>query len=813
MARLASRSLRRVSLSLGLFVSLFACKPAEAPTAPEPTAPAAEAVDPAAQELQARLAWLEKQLEQARVDTHVPGMAIAIVKDDEVIYAHGFGMSDLEKQTPVTPETTFAIGSSTKAFSSALVGMMVDEGKLDWDDPISKYLPDFNLQIDGNEGDEVTIRDLLSHRAGFARMSVLWAAGKMSRERIFAYASKAEPISRFRDEFHYNNITYMAGSLAAAKAAGMPWEELLRTRLLEPLGMTHTNVDYASAQADPKYSKGYTWRSDLEKYEEAPMRKIDVAAPAGAINSSVLDMTKWIRLQLGYGSFEGKELVSKKSILATHRDVISIGPGVDYGMGWMLREWEEKKVVEHGGNIDGFSAAVGLMPEEKLGFVLLTNASMTGLQSGVLNMVWEALLTDAYTQDPNPSGEDLSVFVGEYVPQIPGFDQNMKVMTKAGKLAVDVPGQTVYSLKAPDDDDFRYFEATDEVAISFVKNDAGEVTTMLLHQGGMSFEAFREGYTPPVEVTEEQAKDLLGYYESDKGLTGDIVIHNGRLAFDIHKQMTMDLEPVEKDGEYHFRPNYEMFIVFDRDEKKKDEVVGLTLFQDGKTTEFKRGKGLRKPSIEELHKKRKTDKRQAALEKAGFVRMDQSLHMHSAGLTAKSSAWFDAGGRLRQEVDYGEAGEGIVVLHEGGGWRESAFEPRSELDGIRLEQVKFNHPAYLYGDWRKVFSEEKVLRAQQKDGRVQWVIELKGGDFPATVMTLDAKTGDVVEVKSFEVAAGGMRVPITTTLSDYKTVKGMRIPHQMVMRTPQAGKVTSTVTKVETGLAPDSVVIGPMPKQ
>jgi len=175
--------------------------------------------EPVAGTLEKRLALLVEQLEQQRQTLHVPGMAIAVVKDDEVILTHGFGISNIETRTPVTPETIFAIGSSTKAFTSTLVGMLADEGKMYWDDPVTKYLPYFQLDIESdNESDQVTIRDVLSHRTGFTRMGLLFASGQIPREEILNDANAAQPFVGFREKFYYSNVVYMSAGVAAGKA-------------------------------------------------------------------------------------------------------------------------------------------------------------------------------------------------------------------------------------------------------------------------------------------------------------------------------------------------------------------------------------------------------------------------------------------------------------------------------------------------------------------------------------------------------------------------------------------------------------------
>jgi CubicO group peptidase (beta-lactamase class C family) len=191
-------------LVLMLILPLSVACSAPAPTVPAPAIPSPTAPTPATNtpvapipvtpapvaqtipgSLEHRLDRLVDQLEQQRQTLHVPGMAIAVVKDDELVLAHGFGMANVEKETPVTPETIFAIGSSTKAFTSTVVGMLVDEGTIDWDDPVTKYIPYFQMNIESdNESAEITLRDVLSHRTGFTRMGLLFASGQILIEEV-----------------------------------------------------------------------------------------------------------------------------------------------------------------------------------------------------------------------------------------------------------------------------------------------------------------------------------------------------------------------------------------------------------------------------------------------------------------------------------------------------------------------------------------------------------------------------------------------------------------------------------------------------
>ncbi len=174
--------------------------------------------------LEQRLERVTERLEKARVEQNIPGLAIAIVKDDQVVLARGFGLADLENQTPVTSETLFAIGSSTKAFTATVIGMLVDEGRMSWDDPVAKWLPYFTPELDSEDPETIMLlRDMLCHATGFTRMGILWASGGIPRETILRTANAAEPLVPYRSAFNYNNVMFMAAGMCAGAAADSSW--------------------------------------------------------------------------------------------------------------------------------------------------------------------------------------------------------------------------------------------------------------------------------------------------------------------------------------------------------------------------------------------------------------------------------------------------------------------------------------------------------------------------------------------------------------------------------------------------------------
>lgn len=380
-----SRMRRRSPLLLAALLFLVV---APGWTQPAPAAPGQPA---AAGSLEARVAALLEQLEARRVAHHIPGLAFVLVKDGEILVSTGLGVTDIDKESSVTPETLFMIGSTTKAFTATLVGMRVDDGKMAWDEPIVTYLPYFDPKVDSeNEDDRVTLRDALSHRSGFARMSVLMTAQEMTPRELLVVANRAEPYDGFRKGFYYNNIMVMAAGSAAADTTNSDWHTLLNKRIFKPLGMKSSYSN--SKKPKGKLQPGYLWDAEMETHDPQPILPIDVVGPAGSIVSNAEDMAKWIKFLLADGSYGGKQLIQPETLRETWVGNIPISQGVEYGMGWMIHDWQGRKVVEHGGNIHGFATQVGLIPEEGLGFALMTNLSGTPLQTESLGLVWEGLL-------------------------------------------------------------------------------------------------------------------------------------------------------------------------------------------------------------------------------------------------------------------------------------------------------------------------------------------------------------------------------------------------------------------------------------
>ena len=326
----------------------------------------------------------------------MPGAVLAIVRGDEVIFARGFGVADVEKKTPVTPDTPFFIGSATKAFTATLVGMLVDEGRMKWDDPVDTYLPEFKLAVQTQDPNlRATLRDILSHRTGFTRMGFLEINRGLSSDEILRRASSAEPLAPFRQRFLYNNVHYVAAGSAAARAAGTSWHALVKARILDPLGMAATRTSGPEAWNDPRTARGYAWDEAGQRHRQVTLETVGInlegVAPAGAISSTARDMTVWLRFLLRKGVQSGKPLISPAALTTFWTAQTPIAGTDAYGMGWFVRNWRGQRLIEHGGAISGYSAEVAMLPDSNIGFVVLTN-TMSSLPSIATQLVPQHLL-------------------------------------------------------------------------------------------------------------------------------------------------------------------------------------------------------------------------------------------------------------------------------------------------------------------------------------------------------------------------------------------------------------------------------------
>lgn len=761
---------------------------------------------PAQQDLPQNLLDLCDTLEAKRQEYHIPGMALVIVHNDQVLLARGFGVADVESAKSVDADTLFCIGSSTKSFTSAAVGMMVEEGKMSWDDPVHKYIPGFRLHVDGADYSEVLMRDVLSHRTGFPRMSVLFASGKVGRGEILRTVANAKPWKPFREQFYYNNVQFLAAGEALAAASGMSWDRFIQTRLFEPLGMDNSYTTLTPAQASGRFFDGYLWQEDRSKLRKLPARDLNNIAPAGSIISSANDMGNWLTLLLNQGSFNGKELFKPETLQACWEPQITMGETVGYGMGWMLREWDGRKVMEHGGNIDGFSSAVAMIPEENLGFALFYNLSVSPLQSECLPMIWEAILSPPKADEAEVEALDYEAYVGKYVADFGSFkDQRFTVQVKDGSLAVDVPGQMLFELKNPNEEGKWYFALTDTIAVSFDKNEEGEVELMHMYQGGLDMEFPREGFEIKGELPLAQLKPYLGKYrfeEEDQIIT--LVIKNNRLAVDVPGQMVFELCPPDEDGKWAFRALRDVIqVAFELDDN--GIPVAMLHYQGGEERRMPRmDEGdVEVTTLAMVWDKMNLEKRQQAFNKVKSIQVMVTGSVDQSGVELVGSEYHDIDGRMRNVTDFGKFGIIQTTLTKDNGWTISDFGPDDVIpESRRLEGLEGSIWMAL-SDFRGGYEQILLEGEGEHDGIAYWELSAHRPDHPAMTIYVEKATGDIRRIDLVNVIEGAGGLPSTVEFHDYRDVQGLRIPHESVVANEAGGSTTVNIKKVETGVQLD----------
>lgn len=343
---------------------------------------------------------LDAYVEKAMADWGVPGLSIAIVRGDSLLAARGYGVRRTGSPERVDAQTIFAIGSNSKAFTTAAMAMLAEERKLGWSDPVIRHLPWFQLQ-DPWITRHLDLRDLVSHRTRIARHDALWYATGRSTEDIVRRLRFVGSELPFRTGWLYNNNLYLTAGLVIEKTSGMSWSDFVTTRILQPLGMrtastTVRGLDGHTNVASPHMTLGGVLQA-------IPYRNIDNAGPAGSINANALDMSRWLRFQIDSGLVDGKQLLPPRHVSEMWRGLAIIndplfrrlfGPGelVEYGLGWFIWLHRGHKVVLHGGNIDGMSALVSFIPEKRVGVAILTNMNQSFAHTGITRWVFDRLL-------------------------------------------------------------------------------------------------------------------------------------------------------------------------------------------------------------------------------------------------------------------------------------------------------------------------------------------------------------------------------------------------------------------------------------
>lgn len=450
----------------------------------------------------------------------VPGVAIAIVQSDKTI-ARGYGVLRLGALDPVDADTIFPIGSDSKAFTSAAFAMLVSEGKLQWDDPVTRHLPQFQM-ADPWVTREATMRDVLGHRTGLGsfRGDNLWYRSPYPREEVVRRLRFLAAAGSFRT-YGYSNVMYIVAGQVLAAASGSGWDQFIQTRIFQPLGMSRSSTSFDALRAATNVASPHEMRGAA--LEAVAHLNVDNAGPASSINSTAKDLLAWLRLQLGDGSFEGRRLLSAASLRQTQTPQVVIPGRPDeklfphsefrmYGLGWVVQDFRGRRAVWHNGGVGGMKTTIVLVPQAKLAIAVLANRADVALTDALAwrwvdaalggelrdwSAEWLAVEQAAHAsaaaaserqasqriRDTRPS-HGLEAFVGTYVDQAYG---QASVVLKEGRLAIasdlDIKGM----LDHWHFDTFRYSEGGNFV--QFFTDNAGSIAEFRI--GPMTFRRTR----------------------------------------------------------------------------------------------------------------------------------------------------------------------------------------------------------------------------------------------------------------------------------------------------------------------------------
>jgi len=553
------------------------------------------------------LEGLDELLEATMRDWKVPGMAALVIQDGEVVHARGYGLRDVERSSSVTPETIFAIGSCSKAFTATAMAMLADEGKLDWETPIREYLPDFRLK-DPVATEGMTAFDLLTHRGGLAGHELMWYGSPFSRRELYERLRHLEPDRGFRSRFEYSNLSYMVAGVLIEALSGLTWEQFVRERIFTPLGMHDSNVSVEETTQTNNHALPYGEKDG--EVRPIPFRNLDAVGPAGSINSTVLDMAKWVMLQLNGGKHGDAQLVSEGQLAKVHTAQIVMEapakyeemPLACYGLGWAVFPYRGHKLIWHSGGIDGFIALTSFLPAQRSGVVILSNldhnsapyALTYALSDRLLNLEarpWsERLLKDhadmrEATQKARGATErvegtrpshDLAAYAGEY--EHPGYGA-LTIAVEGDNLQFIFHGQShVLTHRHYDvfDWDTGFFDAV--FPLTFATNARGDVESVSIPlQSGIEDIRFTRVAAKAMRDPDFLARFTGTYELMDMTVTVTLKGDNS-LAATIPGQPEIALEPY-MGTEFSVRGQPGISVRFEQDESRA--VTGFIFSQPG----------------------------------------------------------------------------------------------------------------------------------------------------------------------------------------------------------------------------------------
>ncbi len=330
---------------------------------------------------------VDRFIKKCMKDWDVPGLALGIINKNRIVYLKGYGTRDMKRSLPVEPGTHFGVGSCTKSFTATAIGILVDEGKLEWDTPVRQYLPHFKMK-DAVATERLTPRDLLTHRSGLPQHDFAFAGSSMTRDEVIKRLRYLDLNKDFRTVYQYNNLMYLVTGALIEHVTHLSWEQFINDRLFKPLGMNNSYFFAPDLAENGHLAIGYEKvKNKLIRWDRGSKRGINArtgigpCGPAGSIISNGEDMCRWLKFQMSRGKVGGQSIITEQSLNEIHTpQVVDTRQGINnelfygfYALGWNIRPYRGYQWIRHGGQYGGFNADASFMPTESTGVIVLTN--------------------------------------------------------------------------------------------------------------------------------------------------------------------------------------------------------------------------------------------------------------------------------------------------------------------------------------------------------------------------------------------------------------------------------------------------------
>lgn len=545
-----------------------------------------------------RLKGFDQYMEKILKDWNAPGIGVGIIYKDKLVFVKGYGYRDYEKKLPITANTLFQIASNTKLFTATAVGFLVDEGKLEWDKPVRNYVPSIKFYND-ELNNTVTIRDMLSHRTGISRHDLIWYKSDFTRKALFEKLKYLEPSQPLRQGFIYNNLMYCASGYIIELLTQKTWEDFLKEKIFQPLGMTSTVFTIDDMLKQPDYFVPYDEKRDTTILYQIPYYEDNTAVgPAGAIISNINNLSKWLITQMNGGKYEGKQVIPEDVIKSTLTPAIAIDNSINlekgylellsptYGMARWVGSYRGHLITYHGGDLNGIHSQVSFMPADSIGVIVFTIGDHTSpLYNTVTFNIYERLLgmnetpwserrladrikrKQAGKEGRSKAGTDrventipshpLEDYVGQFENAAYG-DVNISMKDEQlqfdfHKMVLPLSHYHYDRFDTPDD------EIDGKWSVNFLTNPQGDLDkiVMSVDEGEVTFTRKADAsMTDPVVLAK-----YLGKYEQAGTIMEIVLKDDNKLVLTIPGQPNYELLPYKKD-KFRFKQFADILISF-----------------------------------------------------------------------------------------------------------------------------------------------------------------------------------------------------------------------------------------------------------